>query len=214
MTIRIANGECVARSLREICPQDEILPFNEAMCEGEYCLPVYGDAFCSMRAEAYGVSLTDYLKKSPRGALRTIGRFGRAELYFDGDMFCAVNALTLLAFLEQEGYSGELWFNHIEQDASATVLSRSPLPKIGWVAAYECIFLKKQPCKTGVALFDDALPLFFAYKQTDNELLRYAREHAEREESALLRDMMERFRPYGLSDCAAKRFIDRAKEPL
>lgn len=63
MTIRIANGECVARSLREIFPQDEILPFNEAMCEGEYCLPVYGDAFCSMRAEAYGVSLTDYLKK-------------------------------------------------------------------------------------------------------------------------------------------------------
>lgn len=100
MTLHIASGECAADSLRKILPDAKILPFNEAMCEGESCMPIYGDRFCELRAAAYGVSVPAYLQKSPRDVLQTINRYDRIELYFDVDMFCAANAVTLLAYLE------------------------------------------------------------------------------------------------------------------
>ena len=33
--LHITSGEMTANALRELLPQEEILPFNEAMCEGE-----------------------------------------------------------------------------------------------------------------------------------------------------------------------------------
>ena len=111
MTLHIASGECAADSLRKILPDAKILPFNEAMCEGESCTPIYGDRFCELRAAAYGISVPAYLQKSPRDVLQTINKYDRIELYFDGDMFCAANAVTLLAYLEQEKYGGVLRFN-------------------------------------------------------------------------------------------------------
>ena len=66
MAFHIASGECAADSLRKILPAAKILPFNEAMCEGESCTPIYGDRFCELRAAAYGISVPAYLQKSCR----------------------------------------------------------------------------------------------------------------------------------------------------
>lgn len=212
MTLHIASGECAANSLQKILPEAEILPFNEAMCEGDACIPIYGDRFCELRAAAYGVSVPDYLKKSPRGVLRAAHTYDRIELYFDGDMFCAANAVTLLAFLEQEKYAGALRFNLLRQDGSADVLDSFPLPPAGWLAAYESIFLRNSPCKTGVGVFDSVLPLLFEYRRKDNEIARFAREHADMNEYDLICAMLRRFQDYGLGDTAAKRFIREQKD--
>ena len=59
MTLHIASGECAAASLRQEHPDYDILPFNEAMCEGNTCLPVFGEEFCRLRAEAYGVTMQE-----------------------------------------------------------------------------------------------------------------------------------------------------------
>ena len=207
MILHIASGECAANSLRNTLPDAKILPFNEAICEGAACSPIYGDSFCALRATAYGVSLNEYLKKSPRGVLQTADEYDGMELYFDGDMFCAANAVTLLAYLEQEKFGGTIRFNLVEQDGSADVLERFPLRPVGWLAAYESIFLQNKPYKTGVEVFDRALPLLFEYRRKDNEIARFARENAAMDEHALICAMLSRFRAYGLGDTAAKRII-------
>lgn len=212
MTLHIASGECAADSLRKILPDAKILPFNEAMCEGESCMPIYGDRFCELRAAAYGVSAPAYLQKSPRDVLQTINKYDRIELYFDGDMFCAANAVTLLAYLEQEKYGGVLRFNLLKQDGSADVLESFPLPPDGWLAAYESIMVKNKPMETGVAVFDCALPLLSEYRQDDNEIVRFAREHSGMNERDLIGAILKRFQDYGLSDIAAKRFIRQQKQ--
>lgn len=207
MTLHIASGECAADSLRKTMPEAEVLPFNEAMCEGESCTPIYGDRFCELRAAAYGVSVPAYLQKSPRDVLQTINKYDRIELYFDGDMFCAANAVTLLAYLEQEKYGGVLRFNLLKQDGSADVLESFPLPPDGWLAAYESILVKNKPRETGVAVFDRVLPLLHEYRRNDNEIARFARVHSDMNEYDLICAMLKRFQDYGLSDIAAKRFI-------
>lgn len=212
MILHIASGECAALSLQKILSEAEILPFNEAMCEGDTCAPIYGDRFCELRAEAYGVSLPEYLKKSPRDVLLAVNTYSHIELYFDGDMFCAANAVTLLAYLEQEKYGGVLRFNLLKQDGSADILESFPLPAQGWLAAYEDILLRNKPHKTGVGIFDRALPLLFEYRRENNEIIRFVREHSDMNERDLIGAMLKRFQDYGLSDVAAKRFIRQEKQ--
>lgn len=56
-------------------------------------------------------------------------------------------------------------------------------------------------------MFDCALPLLSEYRQDDNEIVRFVREHADMNECDLIGAMLKRFQDYGLSDIAAKRFI-------
>ena len=39
--LHITSGEMTANALRELLPQEEILPFNEAMCEGEVHIEIF-----------------------------------------------------------------------------------------------------------------------------------------------------------------------------
>ena len=80
MTLHIASGECSAEALRSEHPDYDILPFNEAMCEGDACLPVYGEEFCRLRTEALGVTMQEYMQKSPAQKLKNIKSYDAAEL--------------------------------------------------------------------------------------------------------------------------------------
>lgn len=50
--LHITSGEMTANALRELLPQEEILPFNEAMCEGEVHIEIFTDEFYRLRAAA------------------------------------------------------------------------------------------------------------------------------------------------------------------
>ena len=209
-TLHITSGECSANALRRRLPSSDILPFNEAMCEGETCLPIYSNEFCRLRARAYSVTPEEYREKSSIDILKNIGKFECLELYFDYDMFCAVNALTLLAFLEQIKFAGQVFFNLIKQDGSADVLERFPLSFKGYLKNYSEILINKTLCKTGIKVFDKVLPLYIEYKKPDNEIIRYAKEHITLPREKLITDMLGKFFHYGLSDLAAEKFIEEA----
>ena len=69
--LHITSGEITANQLKKQLPQDDILPFNEAMCEGETCAEIFSDAFYRLRAAAYEVPLQEYLQKSPGNFLQS-----------------------------------------------------------------------------------------------------------------------------------------------
>ena len=126
--LHITSGEMTANALRELLPQEEILPFNEAMCEGEVHIEIFTDEFYRLRAAAYGVELEDYLQKSPGSFMQNrLKDYPVLYLYFDYDMFCTVNIITLLAFLEQSGYSGRIKFHLLEADGSVAILDTWPV---------------------------------------------------------------------------------------
>lgn len=204
MTLHIASGECSAEALRSEHPDYDILPFNEAMCEGDACLPVFGEEFCRLRTEALGVTMQEYMQKSPAQKLKNINSYDAAELYFDHDMFCTVNAITLLAYLEAAGFGGDICFNLLKQDGRADVLSRSRLCAAGYTRAYETVLIRRAPHKTGFAVFDRAIPLYLEYKKEDNALTRFARSFAGSETQCICA-ILENFREFGIGDVAARR---------
>ena len=211
MTLHIASGECCAADLKKRLPNAEILPFNEAMCEGETALPVFGEEFCALRAAAYNVSREEYERKSPRAKLAEVHGYKTLELYFDDDMFCAVNCLTLLAYLEQESYGGDIYYNRVPQDGSAKVLTREKISVCGALKAFETVLIRREKISTGIPQYDKVLQMYLEYVKPDNEIVKYAEKRLAAPRYELIRDMLTEFRAYGLSDTAAEKFIARAQ---
>ena len=148
--LHITSGEMTANALRELLPQEEILPFNEAMCEGEVHIEIFTDEFYRLRAAAYGVELEDYLQKSPGSFMQNrLKDYPVLYLYFDYDMFCTVNIITLLAFLEQSGYSGRIKFHLLEADGSVAILDTWPVLLGIYEKCYCRVLLKRQRFITG-----------------------------------------------------------------
>ena len=189
--LHITSGEMTANALRELLPQEEILPFNEAMCEGEVHIEIFTDEFYRLRAAAYGVELEDYLQKSPGSFMQNrLKDYPVLYLYFDYDMFCTVNIITLLAFLEQSGYSGRIKFHLLEADGSVAI----------------------QRFITGNELFDKGIELYLEYKKRNNRIIRYIKAHSMEEQKHLVRDLVLKFADYGLTDIAAARFITACRD--
>ena len=211
--LHITSGEMTANALRELLPQEEILPFNEAMCEGEVHIEIFTDEFYRLRAAAYGVELEDYLQKSPGSFMQNrLKDYPVLYLYFDYDMFCTVNIITLLAFLEQSGYSGRIKFHLLEADGSVAILDTWPVLLGIYEKCYCRVLLKRQRFITGNELFDKGIELYIEYKKRNNRIIRYIKAHSMEEQKHLVRDLVLKFADYGLTDIAAARFITACRD--
>lgn len=206
--LHITSGEMTANALRKLLPQAEILPFNEAMCEGEAHIEIFTDEFYRLRSAAYGVALRDYLQKSPGSFMQNhLKDYPVLYLYFDYDMFCIINIITLLAFLEQSGYSGQIKLHLLEADGTVAILDTWPVLLGIYKKCYCRVLLKRQRFVTGNELFDKGIELYLDYKKKNNRIIIYIKAHSMEEQKHLVRDLVIKFADYGLTDIAAARFI-------
>ena len=182
--LHITSGEMTANALRELLPQEEILPFNEAMCEGEVHIEIFTDEFYRLRAAAYGVELEDYLQKSP-------GSFMQNRL---------------------KDYSGRIKFHLLEADGSVAILDTWPVLLGIYEKCYCRVLLKRQRFITGNELFDKGIELYLEYKKRNNRIIRYIKAHSMEEQKHLVRDLVLKFADYGLTDIAAARFITACRD--
>lgn len=210
--LHITSGEVVAALLQKQYPQADILPFNEAMCEGETCAEIFTDEFYALRATAYNVTVSDYLQKSPGNFLQTkLQSYAALHLYFDYDMFCVVNIITLLAFLEQAHYTGQIKLYILEADGTVNILDTWPIVLKIYDKCYRSVLVNRQKFSTGNGLFDKGIALYLDYKKEQNKITKYIAAHAAVANEQLLSDLLKKFAEYGLTDVAAAKFIDAVR---
>lgn len=204
--IHITSGESVASCLLESGIKN-VYAFNEAMCEGDTSPELISDEFCRMRAKAYGIDVSEYTHFGAR-LKAPLRRAERAELFFDYDMFCAVNTITLLAYFEKIKFTGEINFNMVAHDGTANVLEAFPITLGGFENAYNQALVSRRLIKTGVKHIDKVIPLYLKYKQPDNEITRYIKENAALPKSELCAQIIINFPDYGIGDSAIIKLID------
>lgn len=204
--LHIASGESVATYLKNYGTSN-VFAFNEAMCEGDADADFFSQEFCRKRAEAYQISEDSYIPFYRELAV-CLRDAERLELYFDHDMFCAVNTITLLAFLEEVKFSGKIHFNLIAQDGTATVLESFPIVLGGFGNVYRQVLINRTSVKTGVKHLDAGIELYLAYKKPDNEIVRYIKENQDMPRKELCRAALAEFADYGVGDMAILRMID------
>ena len=206
--LNITNGDVFNRYLLSKI-DEEAVPFRESMMDGETVSEVYSDAFIEMRAKEHCVSVEDYKSKM---LPNDICEYSRLNLWFGKDTFCQANLLTLLAYLEQTQYGGEIALNYIDDETFEIIESDIHIELGLYKELYKKVFILKQmPGRVGI-LSPQAFEMYFDYHSENGALSKIVRENSDREEMDVILLLLEHSKEYGLSDIQARKLIERNKK--
>lgn len=185
----------------------EAVPFCEAMMDGETLEEIYSDAFVALRSAELKVNEDEYRSKMQVCEALEKSSFSKLVLWFGKDTFCQLNLLTLLAYLEQISFSGEVVLNYID-DESFEVIEKDISVRLGmYKNLYKRILLHKQKPETVGVLSGGAIDLYFDYLSREGKLARLIRENSGMNQTALVCLLLENSKEYGLSDLQAEKLI-------
>ena len=207
--LNITNGEYFNQYLLSKIGGSSV-PFCEAMMDGEAVTDIYSEEFVALRAKSLHVTEEEYRTKMYAHRILQSNEFQAIHLWFGKDSFCQVNLLTLLAYLEQIQYRGELKLNYID-DETFEVLESDIDVKLGiYSQIYEDVFISKHlPHDIGV-LCARGIELYFDYRSENGALAKLVKANADKKKMELICLLLEHSKDYGLSDVQAEQLIHTA----
>lgn len=189
----------------------EAIPFREVMMDGDTVLDIYSDEFIEVRAQALGVKIEEYKSKMLTcGGLDILG-YKKLNLWFGKDTFCQMNLLTLLAYLEQIDYSGEIFLNYIDDETFETLEENIRVELGIYKNLYQEILINKNQIDNLGVLVARSIELFFDYHSKNGTLAEMVRNNVNMAQTDLICLLLQNSREYGLSDIQAKNLIDKYK---
>ena len=201
-TIHILNGTEMYKRFKEthFLKTEEMIPFNEAMCYGETCEAIFSDEFIEMRSRVHHVTPDQYadITLNPLQPLFQ-GTVDHVSLWFDEDMFCQMNVLTILAWLDQRKYKGSIDLHLVDEQYKP--VNEYSLQAKGYAALYELVMIHhKMPEAVELKPLHKGIELYLNYLKKDSELMLYIQDHRDVPAEKLVSLMIENFREYGLGD--------------
>lgn len=104
--LHITNGSTLTGYLRELDFTDDILTWQEMLCEGPTIPSIASEEFFKIRAkflkEFYDIEVDDYELKEELSKLDKIDNYSEIHLWFEYDLFCHINLLGILNLLHQK----------------------------------------------------------------------------------------------------------------
>lgn len=187
------------------------VPFRESMMDGATVIDIYSNEFVAARSKELGVSEEEYREKMlTRGDLNIL-KFEKLNLWFGKDTFCQINVLTLLAYLEQIEYCGEVWLNYID-DETFDVIEANIKVELGiYENLYNEILINKNKTDKLGVLVSRSIGLFFDYRSETGALAETVRNNRNMEQTDLICLLLNNSKEYGLSDIQAKKLIEKYK---
>jgi hypothetical protein len=202
VTLNILNGQSMFNYFKKnnLNNNGIYAPFNEAMCEGKATLNIFSEEFVKCRCNTHHVTMEKYneVALSPLKALFE-NRFSSIVLWFDEDMFCQINLLILLAYLNQIDYKGDTTFNLVNYEFK--LINSIKLDIQGYSQLYKHVMIdRSMPQNIKLPTMENGVKLYFEYLKEENEITSYIRQRPNLQMDILVEELIEVFRPYGLGD--------------
>jgi hypothetical protein len=212
-TVNILNGQSIFDYFKKynLNKNGIYAPFNEAMCIGEVTADIFSAEFAICRCNAHHVTMEKYneITLLPLKILFE-NNFSDIILWFDDDMFCQINLLTLLAYLDQINYRGNTTFNLVNHEFE--LVSSIDVDAQGYRELYkEVMVSKRMPQKVNLPLLENGIKLYFEYLKEENEITSYISQRSELQDDTLLQELLKSFRQYGLGDTQYMQLISKYK---
>jgi hypothetical protein len=213
-TICILNGTEMYKRFKEtgFLKTEEMIPFNEAMCWGETCADIFLDEFIEMRSKVHHVTrhqYTDITLKPLQPLFKE--NVDHIALWFDEDMFCQMNVLTILAWLDKSEYKGAIDLHLVDHQYKP--VSDYSLEAKGYATLYEQVMIHKvKPEEIKLKPLRKGVELYLNYRQKDSELMVYIQKHPHVPSEKLVSLMLENFREYGLGDTQYFDMIEESRK--
>lgn len=201
-TLHILNGQAMYDYFKKthFLEQELMVPFNEAMCYGNTCEDLFSPEFIGMRAKVHHVTPEQYaeITLKPLQPLLS-GEFTHIALWFDLDMFCQINILTILAWLDRKNYHEAIDL-HIVGDKFEPI-HHFTLNAKGYYSLFKQVLIQKTlPESIHPAPLKKGVELYLNYLHKDSELMVYIQKHQDVSEEELLLKLLKNFKDYGLGD--------------
>lgn len=213
-TVHILNGQEMYNYFKETqsLNQELLIPFNEAMCYGDTCSDIFSQEFIRLRSMVHQIATAQYseITLKPLAPLFS-GEFSQVKLWFDMDMFCQINVLTILAWLDQVNYLGEVEL-HLVGDYFEVVDSYR-LVVDGYETLYKQVLINKEcPEHIEPAPLKKGIELYLNYQKQDSDLMLYIQKHQDVPEDELIALLLNEFKEYGLGDTLYASLINLKSE--
>lgn len=211
--LNIVNGMAMLSYLHEneIELGGDVIPFNEGMCDGDAIEDIFGGEFELMRCTVHGVGIEEY-EDIVINHLHPLFSFDFDELhlFFDEDMFCQINLITVLAYLDINEYDGRIALHII--DNSFQELSMVEIKQQGFYNIYKTVLIDKRiPEVILPEMIADAVIKYLDYSGENSEISTYILENIDTDEAELLDMLFFRFGSYGLGDTSLQKQIELVK---
>jgi hypothetical protein len=201
-TLHILNGQAMYDFFKRknFLQGQKMIPFNEAMCFGETTEDLFTPEFIEKRAKVHHVTPEKYTDTTlnPLKPLFTKG-LTHIELWFDEDMFCQINILTILAWLDKNGHIKPIDL-HIVGEKFDPIDSCTLLATGYYELFIQVMIHKTFPESINLAPLKKCVELYLTYLQEDSDLMTYIKNHQNMSEKELVYYLLVNFKEYGLGD--------------
>lgn len=214
-TLHILNGLCMLDSFQKgdlMSEKAVYVPFNEAMCWGETTEKFFSPEFIEKRVHSLKSTLEEY-KKIVMEPLKPLfsEKFDIIVLWFGDDMFCQMNFITILSYLEQTHFNGDVLFCMEHEQTDKMLLDAVEIDIDGYNYIYKTILYDRKKCDAKLLpVTYQAMNLYLCYREENSEIIRYIKKNLNKEN--IVEELLTLFPQYGLGDLQYKWMIEDLKK--
>ena len=205
--LNITNGEVFNEYFISRFGGDAI-PFCEAMMDGKAVMDIFSEEFIELRSFELNVGV-DLYKSKMHVHKELQNDYAKLNLWFGKDTFCQMNLLTLLAYLEQIEFSGEVALNYIDDETFDVIEGDIQVDLGRYLELYEKILVSKSVPKEVGVLCLNSVELYFDYHSTNGKLAEIVRNNSTMERMDLICLLLNNSKEYGLSDIQTIKLIEK-----
>jgi hypothetical protein len=180
--------------------QQLMIPFNEAMCYGDTSSELFSEEFIQIRSNVHRVTIEQY-REITISTLEPLFRlhFTNLMLWFDADMFCQINLLTILAWLDKMKYKGTVVLQLVGDCFEPK--EQYHIEAKGYYQVFHQVLLDKTKPDVDIPPpLEKGIELYLEYPKKDSKLMTYIEMNKHIPEKDLLSALIENFKEYGLGD--------------
>ncbi len=213
-SIDILNGQVMYGDFEEagLFSLSDFFPFNEAMAVGPVDRQIFSRDFIRLRSSYHEINIQEYEKITVKTLDNFLtGNYSSIGLWFGSDMFCQINLLTLLGYLDEISYGGRVFFYKINEENYD--FQRQEIKIKGYKKAYDRLFLEgEEPGESVIDTISSSSKDYLGLKKDDNVLEKYIRNNISRNKEELASEMLVKFRDFGYGDLQYKKLIEAIRE--
>lgn len=217
--LHILNGGCMLEKFEKnnwCIEKHTYTSFNEAMCWGESAADIFSDDFVEKRVKSLNSTVEQY-REIVLNPLKPLfqNNFNAIVLWFGEDMFCQINMLTILAFLEQINFGGEVLFYMVIEHTEDIMPNAFEINIKGSLQRYKKIVCNsKMPEENLMPVMQEAVERYLTYRDKDSEISTFIIENINEEENILIGNLLRNFQEYGLCDLQYRMLIMDIKDSM
>lgn len=213
--LNILNGQIMYEEFKDkkLMGDSDYAPFNEAMCVHATTEKIFDKDFLKTRALGHHESEKDYIQNviAPLDNLINKNRsYNSIVLWFGEDMFCQMNLLTVLAYLEQSGYEGKVFLNNFREDEFKVSQIELKLGIYNSLYKETLVNHEKSSHKLLPVMYQ-AIAIYLDMLKEDNAVVKYISKNKDFPTPELINRLFDLFPTIGYGDLQYIELINKSK---